>query len=311
MCFLLLLPVTAIIGQVNSLILKGRVQNESSLEPLSGVAILEAASGIGTTTNEQGAFSLEIKIFPAQVCFQYLGYFGDTLRIKNKEQFKQFFEGHQSIVTLRQNPFLIKEVVISAKEYATKLFGNDPYSIIDYIVQGNRFYALGYRNYNPLKPEIFIGNDYGKMLYSLLLPGTKEIYQDCKGDLYAVSKNKVYHLINQVDSLVMEPVCDADFFYEKVKPIVSLNDPFYIYYDQSKNCRFIDYYSGNYSTNRKEPFIVSEMKAMNWGLSVRINSSGMNSLMNLANHIFPVVNYEPCMKGSTIWYRACILSTNR
>ncbi|MFH0760642.1 MAG: carboxypeptidase-like regulatory domain-containing protein [Bacteroidota bacterium] len=251
---MILLPVCSLKGQQSGFKLSGKVMDESNLEPMSGVAVWEPVSAKGTTTNANGDFSFEFKNFPVRFIFKSLGYFDDTLKILNPEQFRKHYQDTRVQITLRQNPFLIDEVVVSGKGSAIRMFKEEPYAIMDYVIQGNRFYALGYRNYNPLKPEIFIGNTSGRLLYASSLPSAQEICQDCQGTIYAVTNDNAYQLDNRHDTLAYGVKCDAGFFKTKVKPIVALAGPNYIYFESSEKGQYHDYYLGNYETGQHEIF---------------------------------------------------------
>jgi hypothetical protein len=253
-CLWILFLGSSVFGQQLNYKITGKVVEESNNEPLSGVAIVESANGQGVITNANGEFVFEIKSFPIQLFVKYLGYFDDTLSISNQEQFKKYFEGKPVLIILRQNPFLINEVVITPAGSAIQMFKEEPYAIMDYVIDGNRFFALGYRNSNPLKPEIFIGNPFGRLLFSKPLPTAGGIYQDCQGKVYAVARDSVYQLNNLEDTLSISPVCDDNFFQTRVKPIVALHDPYYIYFDKSKNGQYHDYYIGNYKTKKSQLF---------------------------------------------------------
>lgn len=249
-CFVSILPVAPLTAQQTHFKLSGKVVDESTVEPMPGVALWEPASGKGTTTNASGDFSFGFDTFPACFIFKSLGYFDDTLKIENQELYKKYFEGARVKITLRQNPFLIDEVVISQDGAAIRMFREEPYAIMDYVIDGDRFYALGYRNYNPMKPEIFIGSPSGRLLYTSPLASANEIYQDCQGAIYAVTNDSAYQLNNRHDTLSYGATCDAGFFRTKVKPIVALAGPNYIYFESSEKGQYHDYYLGNYQTEQ-------------------------------------------------------------
>ncbi len=241
-------------AQQTTYLVAGKVVDESTFMALPGVGILETMTGSGTVTDQKGEFKLGLKSFPVQLIFKHLGYFDDTLRISNYDQFRKYCEGIQIIITLRQNPFMIGEVVINPAGSAVPLFEKEPYSIMDYVIDGERFFALGYRNFNPLKPEIFLGNSAGRLLSVAKLNGASEVFRDCLGEIYAVAKDSAYLLKNTSDSLSLKPVCDISFFQKRVKPVVALKDPYYIYYEKSQGGQYHDYYLGNFNTNQQEIF---------------------------------------------------------
>ena len=115
--------------------LSGVIIDEKSKLPLAGVTILDAKSGKGAISDDIGEFSLSFVDFPLVFSLRHLGYFEDSLKIQNKEQYQKYFEGKTVLLTLRLNPFKLDEVVVSTPGLATKLFGDEPYAIIDYVVK--------------------------------------------------------------------------------------------------------------------------------------------------------------------------------
>jgi len=123
--------------QDNIYLINGLILDEETRAPLAGVTIQDSVTGMGKVSNEFGKFAIEIKEFPAIFVFRHLGYFEDTLRIKNRNQYKEYIEGKTVIITLRLNPFLIDEVVVSNSRLATKLFEKETYALIDFVIKEN------------------------------------------------------------------------------------------------------------------------------------------------------------------------------
>jgi len=234
--------------------LRGMVISEESQKPLIGVTIQDTVSGAGRISDRDGKFQMEIEKLPVVLVFRHLGYFEDTLRIKNKKQYKEYIEGKTIIISLRVNPFLLDEVVVSDSRIAVKLFEKEPYSIIDFVVRDNRFYAFGYKNYNPLRREVFLGDHSGRILDSRSLPGTNEIYMDCQGEIYAVTSDTAYIFSKSSDLIEITPVCRTEFFYQMVKPIKALDEDSFIFLEKSEEGRFHDYSIGNAENNKLEVF---------------------------------------------------------
>lgn len=244
LCMLLVIDVASGICQESDLQIKGLVLDEITQNPIPGVTIQDSLSSKGAITNANGEFTFRFEKFPLRLSINHLGYFTDSVRIENLQQYRKYIDGNVFVMSLRQDLFQLDEVVVSAT--TIKLFGDDPYSLMDYALKDNRFYAYGYRNYNPLKKEIFIGNPSGKILSSFPLPLTQEIFQDCHGEVYAVTKDSAYLLGHTKDIISLNPVCDAVFFEAKVKPILAMDKKFGNYVEISKNGLHHDYYVHNF-----------------------------------------------------------------
>ncbi len=234
--------------------ISGVISDEKTHNHLAGVTILNTNTGKGVVSNEVGEFSMILTDFPVLLSFRHIGYFEDSLQILDKKQYQEYYEGKTITLVLRINPFQFDEVVVSTPGLATKLFGNEPYAIIDYVVKDDSFIGLGYKNYNTLKREIFLGELSGKVLLSNPLKSFQEIYQDCQGEVYAVTRDKAFITSLKDDSLYLEPICDSKFFEEKVKPIQALNNQHFIYVSKSPQNQYHDYYVCDSETNKQELF---------------------------------------------------------
>ncbi len=234
--------------------LSGVILDENTQNPLAGVTILNTNSGKGVVSNDVGEFSLILTEFPVSLSLRHIGYFEDSLQILDKEQYQKYYKGKTITLSLRVNPFKFDEVVVSTPGIATKLFSDEPYAIIDYVVKEDRFIGLGYKNHNPTKREIFLGKLSGKVLLSNPLKSFQEIYLDCLGEVYAVARDKAFITNMEDDSLFLEFICDSKFFEEKVKPIQALNKQHFMYVSKSEQSQYHDYYVCDSETNKQELF---------------------------------------------------------
>lgn len=232
-------------GQDNNYLVNGLIIDEESQTPLIGVTIQDSITGKGQVSDRNGEFTIELNQLPAFLIIRHLGYFEEIITIINRRQYKDYVEGNTILISLKQNPFLIDEVVVSDNRIAIKLFEEAPYDLIDYVVEEDRFIGYGYRNRNPLLRELFIGDFSGKILDTKALDGTREIYRDCQGEIYVLTKEGAYTIENISDVIRISHVCSSDFFYDKVKPIKSLSDKHFISLQKSNNGQYHDYYLGD------------------------------------------------------------------
>ncbi|MEA1980215.1 MAG: carboxypeptidase-like regulatory domain-containing protein, partial [candidate division Zixibacteria bacterium] len=238
--------------QQGEFLIKGVVLDEISQDPIPGVTIMDPLSGKGVITNDDGEFNYRFDKFPLLLSINHLGYFTDSLRIEDRDQYKKNIEGKTIVFSLRENLFQMDEVVVSVA--AVKLFVREPFAIMDYVIKNNRFIALGYRNYNPLKREIFIGKPPGRILSYSPLPTANEIFQDCQGEIYAVARDSAFIINFNDDTLVLNAVCGSKFFIEQVKPIQSIDNQYFIYREKSKKGQYHDYYICDSKTDKQEVF---------------------------------------------------------
>jgi hypothetical protein len=248
------LSVIAVISGYSQNTLSGVIVDEKSKSPLVGVTIVDSNSGKGTISEDSGEFTIVIDEYPIVFIFRHLGYFEDSLRIETDEQFQRYYEDKTLSISMRVNPFKLDEIVVSTPGIAVKLFGNEPYSIMDYVVKDDRFIALGYKNHNTLKREIFLGKLSGEIILSTPLRSFEEIYQDCQGEVYAVTSDRAFLTKIKDDSIYLNPICDAKFFEENVKPVQALDNQNFLFVDKSPEGQYHDYYVCDSETNKQELF---------------------------------------------------------
>ena len=223
--------------------LSGIIVDEKSKSPLVGVTVVNSNSGKGTISETNGEFNILIDEFPIVFSFRHLGYFEDSLRIENGDDFSKYYKGKILNIRLRINPFKLDEVVVSTPGMAIKLFGEEPYSIIDYVVKDNRFIALGYKNNSILNSEIILGNLSGSIILSRPLKSFQEVYQACSGEVYAITKDSATHIGIQNDSILFYKACKPTYFEDNIRPIQAKNDSCYIYMLESEMGLCKDYYT--------------------------------------------------------------------
>ncbi len=130
-------------GQQGDFLIKGIVLDEISQDPIPAVTIINSSSGKGVITNDDGEFSYRFDKFPILLSISHLGYFADSLQIDDYEQYKKGIEGKRVVFSLRENLFQMDEVVVSVT--AVKLFAREPFSIMDYVIENNRFITIKYQ----------------------------------------------------------------------------------------------------------------------------------------------------------------------
>lgn len=93
----------------NSFVLSGIVKDVTTGEGLPGVSIFEESTKIGTVTNENGYYSLELKTGEHQLTFRFIGYekFYKTVLIEKDLQMN---------VEMTYSIQQINEVVVSAEK---------------------------------------------------------------------------------------------------------------------------------------------------------------------------------------------------
>jgi outer membrane receptor for ferrienterochelin and colicin len=127
--------------------ISGYVEDDETGERLTSAHVLETESGIGTSTNEYGYFSLKVPGQTAQLHVSYLGYVTDTTEVSIGEQ----------VISIRMRKLLtLEEVVI----YSDR---KDPYHIVS--LDGEKIIP------DRLESAAGLGGEFDLHQYATQLPG--------------------------------------------------------------------------------------------------------------------------------------------
>lgn len=109
-------------GALTAQIIKGKVLDTKTKEPIAFANIGILGKGIGTVTNEDGTFELNISKSSAEdiIRFSYIGY--NSLSFTNSQYQKQFND--IAVVYLTESNYNLNEVVIRPKVFKSKVVGN-------------------------------------------------------------------------------------------------------------------------------------------------------------------------------------------
>ena len=129
--FFTLWSINIILGQQ----LSGYVHSSNG-EPLSGVNIYIQNTNVGTTTNADGYYSLQIQNELSEIIFSYIGFINDTLKI----DFTKNTIIEKNII-LKINTVELDEIVISTTQY------NDAEKLILKVIENKNNYLKQIKNY--------------------------------------------------------------------------------------------------------------------------------------------------------------------
>ncbi|MEA1875237.1 MAG: carboxypeptidase-like regulatory domain-containing protein [Bacteroidota bacterium] len=240
--FIFLLVAYQLIAQVTVYTIKGVVLEDKTLKPLAGVTIADSITGKGVISNDTGEFIFRFERYPVFLQLKHLGYKPEFLSIQNHDQYNNIFRDQLIPFVLFKDQLQIEEVVIGSNDLAIQLLVEVPFSIVDFIIHKGFIIAQTFRNNNPLNKELLLTDLEGNHFFSTPMSSLKEFFTDCYGNLYAVTKNEVYHIDICNDSLYLKPKCDLESFEANIKPILVNKKNYRITQFKSKNGQYHDYY---------------------------------------------------------------------
>jgi len=201
--------------------IEGNIRDSDTREPIPAASIILKNTASGTSSNENGKFTLTVFNFPAVLFIQCMGYVRDTLIISSEKQFNSDYKNRNREVFLKKNTFQINEVQVKARSI---LFEKDPYAIIDFKIVGRKIVALGYKNGNEFKKEILLADLSGKMLSNHTYKNLDSIYQDCQGNIFAFCKDSVLELGLARRQIRVQDTYSRNFISDYIVPVCGISD---------------------------------------------------------------------------------------
>ncbi len=202
--------------------------------------ILEKGTGNGTAANPAGEFKLMISGFPANIIIQCLGFRDTVFVISNESVFNKDYKDRKIIFYLTESVTNIQEVEIKAHRI---LFEKEPYSIIDYQFFRNRIVSLAYINGNSLRPQILLSDFNGKIVDKKQVPSPDQIYKDCQGNVFIITKDWAYQLQYHKNSIAIADTIAAAFFEKNLRPVVAVTDSTIIIKSESPQRQYENFFA--------------------------------------------------------------------
>jgi hypothetical protein len=215
--FTLLLPFLS--GAQN---IKGYVINGNTNEALTGVNIYIDGTTIGTTTDKNGFFDLEIESLPMVLTVSYIGFASRKIAIVT-------LPNEEMRIELRSIASLLPEAVVSSKPKIDTVY-KEPYSVIDYDFFDNYILLLVYRGVRKRYSVILI-DESGKELTEEPLGQRVPVgfYKGCLGAVYFLTGDVARQIYIQDEKIYFyKPVDLLTFERAAYSCVLSAND--YVYF---------------------------------------------------------------------------------
>src|SRR4051812_19403727 len=133
---LLLLPYV-LFAQVK---LSGKVTDKKSNTPVPGVVVREKGSKQGTTTNDKGQFTLELKTTNPSVLVSFVGFQSQEIKVGSKStldiQLEEDVKGLNDVVVIGYQDIQRRKTTGAVSSVKGKDIENIPYATFDQMLQG-------------------------------------------------------------------------------------------------------------------------------------------------------------------------------
>ncbi|MDA9564185.1 carboxypeptidase-like regulatory domain-containing protein [Flavobacteriales bacterium] len=179
-------------GLCQQTVVCGVVSDSSKLSKLHRATVLIENSTSGTTTDQNGFYSISIKnATNATLYFSYLGYQTANRTIK-------LHQGSDTIwldIELKPQIQQISTFSVNSENKAIKVYGSQEFSIADFEFHGNDFICLTYEKNLKKGSAVLWLNRNKKLIDRIIIPSyVNELYSDYRGRIYAISDEVVYQL---------------------------------------------------------------------------------------------------------------------
>ena len=239
------LPALSSFAQDSTFTVTGRVIDVQTKEALSQVNITLKGENVGTTSDDEGNFSIELKPPKGQKSlaleFSYLGY-------EKAQRNIRIYRDQELTVKLQAKIFEIEEVTISGEPQV--FFGSAEFQIHDYEISGDKIILITYRK-RLGKSTLVIINKEGNILHQQSIP-SRPIYlhKDCMGDIHVITEYNRYFLDPGAKNVLLTRM-DAATYDPVNTPCVAASDPYYYFQVLGPNQLEVIYY---YIQQEKESF---------------------------------------------------------
>lgn len=177
-------------GQIQ---VSGIVTDSESGQPVSLVNVKADPGKGGTTTDQEGKFTLTINRLPVTLRFSHIAYETKNVKIDKNPV---------ALLSVKIKPRVeaIGEVVVEGGKYLQIMKRENIY-IIDYEFDQDKIWVIGYAEKSILKPQLVVLTLDGRVLRKLPVRGGSRLYKDAFGWINLMDKESIAgieYLQNQI-----------------------------------------------------------------------------------------------------------------
>ena len=232
--FFLFTNIITISSAQQKTILSGKITDIISKKPIENVHVLIRGSGVGTTTDQDGFFSLTTKLNTIELRVSHISYQTSVLEC-NAANIDASID-----IQLTPKSFELNETVITAKRQYH-------FSIIDFSFINTNVLVLALQHKNNDLKLFLIDEKYDTISKLATLPGGRQgiIFDDCFGNCHLVLKDSAYQIVFDGQNIkLFYPVATERFY--KLMANCRLETPDHLVFEaQSANEYLHSFYAVN------------------------------------------------------------------
>ncbi len=234
-------------SQVESKIVSGTIIDAKTSEALVGATVLNLQTGEGTVSNAKGQFSLAYEDDRSLLSVQYLGYFSQSIPIKE----------FPKRVAMKTNSELIDELTIYAERIPQDLTVRYE-TIRDFVISEDRILMLSKRNGKSY--VLKLADLDGKVLHTQALPNIKkaeELFTSCFGTNFLVGEFHVLQLHTSQDSIFIIDKDTRKRFKQFIEPCRAQTED-YVYLENKSKYKQVSSIMA-YHRKKEEAFVFAKV----------------------------------------------------
>ncbi|TSA33290.1 MAG: carboxypeptidase-like regulatory domain-containing protein [Porphyromonadaceae bacterium] len=161
----------------------GTVSDAKTGQPISLVNLIADYGPVGTTTGQDGRFSLVVNRMPLTIRFSHIAYEAKTLT---------FNKYPEKSIQIRMEPRVesIGEVVVEGGKYI-QVLKRENFYVSDYEFDQDKIWVVGYANKSILKPQLIVLDLDRRILQKQPIEGRTKLYKDAFGRVHLLDKESI------------------------------------------------------------------------------------------------------------------------
>jgi hypothetical protein len=166
--------------------INGKVVTGEDNSPIQGVNIIIKETKTGTTSDENGMFTLEYKSLPVDILFTHISFDSQEIRLKTGDNLTLHIE-------LQPRLSMLSPVSIFSEKIMC-LHPQDKFFVTDFRIVDGNIMALAYKNRMQGKQYLVMFSPDGNKLGESEIIGNKGLYQDPEMNCYIRMQNKGWQI---------------------------------------------------------------------------------------------------------------------
>ena len=240
-------------AQSTKTLIFGYVKDASTDLPVQNVDVyIDGNEKVGTTTNKDGYYELQIAKIPSEIVFSHVAYEPQQRKIEQS--------GNQKIdveIITKYHLLGAAEITASAK----KIINDKTLYVLDYEIFGDDLMLIAY--HQGQKPELYLMTISGDTLARTKISETPEkLHKDCFGNIHLITEKHAYQIFYENKTLSLIYKVSVKEFNENVEPIITELNSKLFYKEYFVNNQVIIYYYKQKDSTDKKLSVIADEKSL-------------------------------------------------